>query len=191
MKIFSLLLLVTILLSCGDDLMIPKPPTYLRLDLPEHNYEKTQNECGYSFDLSQVYKSIKTNPIGEGACTQEIDLGLLNGKLYLFYFPLKANDTLSKFVNFSNDKVDDHKLKASAINDQKIIRPKDRVFGTFFEIQGDVATNYQFYLTDSTSRFIRGELLLNCRPNYDSLKPSLDYIKIDLLKMVNTFKWEK
>ena len=36
-------------------------------------------------------------------------------------------------------------------------------------LQGDVATNFQFYLTDSVSQFARGEIILNCKPNYDSL----------------------
>ena len=125
-----------------------------------------------------------------GICNQEIDLGPLNGTLYIFYYPLTAKDTLAKFINFSNDKVDDHKLKATAINDQKILRSKDKVYGTFFELQGDVATNYQFYLTDSTNHFLRAELLLNSRPNYDSLKPHLDYIQVDLLKIANSLKWK-
>jgi gliding motility-associated lipoprotein GldD len=125
-----------------------------------------------------------------GICNQEIDLGPLNGTLYIFYYPLTAKDTLAKFINFSNDKVDDHKLKATAINDQKILRSKDNVYGTFFELQGDVATNYQFYLTDSTNHFLRAELLLNSRPNYDSLKPHLDYIQVDLLKMAKSLKWK-
>jgi hypothetical protein len=31
----------------------------------------------------------------------------------------------------------------------------------------------------------------NARPNYDSLRPSLDYLKKDLLHLMNTFQWEK
>jgi gliding motility-associated lipoprotein GldD len=65
------------------------------------------------------------------------------------------------------------------------------VFGTFFTLKGNVATNYQFYLTDSTSRFVRGEILLNCRPNYDSLRPTLDYLKVDLDRMMQSFQWKK
>lgn len=189
-KLIPLIVLVFIINSCGDEeLLIPKPPTYLRLDLPDHEYNFVKSECGPSFQLAKSYQIGKSEKNEAGICNMEIDLGKLNGKLYLFYYPLTSKDTLSKFINFSNDKVDDHKLKAISILDQKILRPKDKVFGTFFELQGDVATNYQFYLTDSVSNFIRAELLLNSRPNYDSLKPSLDYLKVDLLKLVNTLKW--
>jgi gliding motility-associated lipoprotein GldD len=98
-------------------------------------------------------------------------------------------EPLATYVNFANDKVDEHKLKATAIDDQLILHPENKVFGTFFELQGDVASPFQFYLTDSTSKFISGVVYFNVRPNYDSLKPSLDYLKVDLLKMVNSFKW--
>jgi gliding motility-associated lipoprotein GldD len=86
--------------------------------------------------------------------------------------------------------VDEHKLKATAIEDFRLINGKKRVFGTFFELKGDVASPYQFYLTDSTSRFVSGVVYFNSRPNYDSLKPSLDYLKLDLMKMVETFEWK-
>lgn len=181
---------MAVMFACGtDDNLVPKPPTYLRLDLPDHTYEKVEN-CGFNYDISKEFKQSPSTMGTMGDCSYEIDLGKLNGKLYVFYYQLKETDTLSKFINFANDKVDDHKLKATAINDEKLIRPDDRVFGTFFELQGDVATNYQFYLTDSSKNFMRAELLLNSRPNYDSLKPSLDYLKVDLLKMANTLQWK-
>ena len=100
-------------------------------------------------------------------------------------------EPLSRYVNYSNDKVDEHKIKADKIEFEQIIDAKNRVFGTFFELKGNVATNFQFYLTDSSQNFVRGEVLLNCRPNYDSLRPTLDYLKIDLLEMVYNFKWKK
>jgi gliding motility-associated lipoprotein GldD len=74
--------------------------------------------------------------------------------------------------------------------DKNIIRPKDRVFGTFFELQGDVATPFQFYLTDSTDHFIYCEVLFNSTPNYDSLIPTLEYLKKDLDQLLETFKWQ-
>jgi gliding motility-associated lipoprotein GldD len=74
---------------------------------------------------------------------------------------------------------------------EQIIDPDNHLFGTFFTLKGNVATNFQFYLTDSTHNFIRGEVLMNSRPNYDSLRPSLDYLKIDLLSMVKSLKWKK
>jgi gliding motility-associated lipoprotein GldD len=121
---------------------------------------------------------------------QQIDLGPLNGSLFLYYINIASKDSLPSIINYANDKVDEHKIKADKIDFRQLIDKDKRVFGTFFELKGNVATNFQFYLTDSTNHFVRGEVLLNCRPNYDSLKPSLEYLKQDLLELVNNFKWK-
>lgn len=189
MKKIALFALI-ILSACGNpEISIPKPPTYLRLELPNHAYTNYQSECGYNFDAAQIFK-VKGVVDSSGAltCHKDIDFGQLNGVMHFSYIEMK--EPLSTYVNFANDKVDEHKLKATAIEDQQIIHSEKRVFGTFFELQGDVASPFQFYLTDSTSKFVSGVVYFNTKPNYDSLKPSLDYLKIDLLKMVNTFEWD-
>jgi gliding motility-associated lipoprotein GldD len=178
-----------LLVSCSDsENFIPKPPTYLRTNMPPHTYTKYESNCGFSMDLPPTYK-IKNvyDSTGKMLCHKDIDLGNLNGVIHFSYIDMK--EPLSTYVNYSNDKVDEHKLKANAINDIRIIRPKDRVFGTFFELQGNVATPFQFYLTDSTDRFVSGVVYFNSVPNYDSLKPSLDYLKVDLKRFIETFKW--
>lgn len=182
-----LVYLIFILSACGSDLTIPKPPTYLRMDLPEHSYKTYKSTCGYQFDAATIFKIKDVSDSAGLTCHKDIDLGPLNGVIHFSY--IEMIEPLSTYVNFANDKVDEHKLKATAIDDQNILHPENRVYGTFFELQGDVASPFQFYLTDSTSKFISGVVYFNSRPNYDSLKPSLDYLKVDLLKMVNTFQW--
>lgn len=190
MKNIGSLILVIILVSCGgNEILIPKPPTYLRLNLPKHEYVTYDGDCPYSFDISKSYKIDDVIDNKGKTCHKDIQLGSLNGVIHFSYIDMV--EPLSSYVNYSNDKVDEHKIKATSINDSKIIRAGDRVFGTFFELKGDVATPFQFYLTDSTDRFVSGVVYFNCVPNYDSLKPSLDYLKVDLMKMVNTFKWKK
>ncbi len=122
---------------------------------------------------------------------QQIDLGPLNGSLFLYYLNIPSKDSLPSIINYANDKVDEHKIKADKIDFRQLIDKDKRVFGTFFELKGNVATNFQFYLTDSINHFVRGEVLLNCRPNYDSLRPTLEYLKLDLLELVQNFKWKK
>jgi gliding motility-associated lipoprotein GldD len=172
----------------GEEMIVPKPPTYLRLDLPNHTYTRYESNCGYAFQQSSLFK-VKdvVDTTGKTTCHKDIDLGTLNGIIHFSYIEMK--EPLATYVNFANDKVEDHKLKASAINDFRIIHPEKKVYGTFFELEGDVASPFQFYLTDSVAKFASGVVYFNCRPNYDSLKPSLDYLKIDLLKMIHSFEW--
>lgn len=175
--------------SCGEDpILIPKPPTYLRLELPEHSYSLYSKNCPYSFEVSNLFNVEDISEQGNPTCHKDIDFGPLNGVMHFSY--IEMTEPLATYVNFANDKVGDHKLKATKISDQQILRPEDRVFGTFFKLQGDVASPFQFYLTDSTDRFVSGVVYFNSVPNYDSLKPTFDYVEVDLLKMVNTFKWK-
>ncbi len=177
--------------ACKEPTPVPKPPTYLNINFPDHSYSIVKGDCPYQFKLSALYnyKTIQNSKFN--SCIQEINLGPLNGSLFLYYIEIPSKDSLPELINFANDKVDEHKIKADKIEFEQIINAKNRVFGTFFELKGNVATNFQFYLTDSIQNFVRGEVLLNCRPNYDSLRPSLDYLKVDLLEMVHNFKWRK
>lgn len=177
------------LLSCEEEMYIPKPPTYLRIDLPNHDYENYQSDCSYEFNLSKVY-TIEDVPDEEvSSCNKRVDLGPLNGMAFLRYW--KIEEPLAYYINNANDEIDRHKIKATNIVDKRIIRSEDRVFGTVFELQGDVATPYQFYLTDSTNHFIYCEVLFNSTPNYDSLKPSLEYFRADLDELIQSFKWQE
>jgi gliding motility-associated lipoprotein GldD len=177
-----------LLTSCSDDKTIPKPPTYLRLDLPDHEYLHFSDNCPYSFDVSNIFKVRGVRSEDGATCHKDIDLGPLNGTIHFSY--IEMNESLSEYVNFAINKVDEHKVKALAIEDTNFIRPSSKVYGTFFELQGDVASPFQFYLTDSTKRFVSGVVYLNATPRYDSLKPSLDYLKKDLYRMIETFEWK-
>ncbi|MGV3611807.1 MAG: hypothetical protein ACO1N0_12705 [Fluviicola sp.] len=188
---FTSLILALLLSSCGDELLIPKPPTYLRTNFPKHEYVKVDDATTYSFELSKAYFQKALSYKGEVTNHKEITLGPLNGIIYLNYYPIPNRDTLVRYINLSNDKVDEHQIKATGIKDQNFIFKDKKVYGTLFEFEGNVATNFQFYLTDSTSNFIRGEVLMNCRPNYDSLRPSLNYLKADLIHLIETFEWKK
>jgi gliding motility-associated lipoprotein GldD len=177
--------------ACQSEQPVPKPPTYLRTELPDHAYRQVSNECPYELKLAEIYNYKPCVFEKSNFCMQQIDLGPLNGSLFLYYINIASKDSLPSIINYANDKVDEHKIKADKIDFKQLIDKKNRVFGTFFELKGNVATNFQFYLTDSTHHFVRGEVLLNCRPNYDSLRPSLEYLKLDLLELVNNFKWKK
>jgi len=188
-KITSIITGALLLTACGgDEMPIPKPPTFLNIELPAHSYKKLNTSCPYEFDISTLYQ---VRDVYEGkklTCHKDILFGKLNGTLHFSYIIMEK--PLKDYINYAIDKVDDHKIKASDIKDSQIIRTKDRVYGTIFELKGDVASPFQFYLTDSVTRFISGVVYMNARPNYDSIKPSLDYIKKDLDRMLNTFKWK-
>ena len=181
------------LVACTEKDPVPKPFCYLRADFPSHNYTsfKVNNDLlSYEFDISNLF-SLRQNISDPKYGFQEFDLGAINGTLLLYSKRFDTKDSLLKLINSANDLVDEHKIKADRIDYNQLIFKEKQVYGTFFNLKGNVATNFQFYLTDSSSNFIRGEILLNCRPNYDSLRPTLDYLKVDLERMMESFKWVK
>ena len=187
--LLSLLVILLATSACNDTNPVPKPSTFLRTEFPEHTYRSYLSPQNFSFSLADLYMPKTFEQAKTNYSVQEIDLGPLNGTLFLYYLRLPSQDSLSEIINFANDKVDEHKIMADKIDFEQIIEPQKRVYGTFFELKGNVATNFQFYLTDSTQHFLRGEVLLNCRPNYDSLRPTLQYLKTDLQTLIKSFKW--
>jgi gliding motility-associated lipoprotein GldD len=187
--LLSLLVILLATSACDDANPVPKPSTFLRTEFPEHTYRSYLSPQNFSFSLADLYMPKTFEQAKTNYSVQEIDLGPLNGTLFLYYLRLPSKDSLSEIINFANDKVDEHKIMADKIDFEQIIEPQKRVYGTFFELKGNVATNFQFYLTDSSQHFLRGEILLNCRPNYDSLRPTLQYLKTDLQTLIKSFKW--
>ena len=174
--------------SCGSDVPSPKPPTYLRINFPDNTPKKVIDDCPYVLQLPAYASSKPVGTSGEFMCHKEISLGILNGTIHFSYIPM--TESLTKYINYAIDKIDEHKVKATAIEDTLFIIPNKRVFGALYELQGDVASPFQFYITDSTSRFVSGVVYFNTRPNYDSLKPTLQYLKRDLISMLNSFEWK-
>ena len=60
-----------------------------------------------------------------------------------------------------------------------------------FNIEGPAASPFQFYLTDSTHHFLRGALYFKSEAKPDSLKPMIEFMKTDIIEMINTFAWKK
>lgn len=180
------LLLLFGVVSCnGHKNHVPKPSTYLELKFPDRSYDIYTDPCGYSFDKASYFE---VGNVDGSECNRDISFSELHGVMHLSRIDMDT--TLAAYINYSINKVDEHKVMATAILDTNIIRQEDRVFGTFFELQGNVASPFQFYLTDSTSRFINGVVYFDAEPNYDSIKPILDFVKTDILEMMSTLQWE-
>jgi len=75
---------------------------------------------------------------------------------------------------------------------------KDSVFSTpagmegiYFDLGGNTATANQFFVTDSTQHFLRGALYFDATPNADSLGVVNNFLKKDLLHLIQTLRWRE
>ena len=190
-KLYVILSSIIIIYSCGEgkekEGNIPKPPTFLRVDLPVHKYEKTSMDLPYSFEIPELYKAniIHKNNL-------DIKMGMLNNStLKMSYKRLDDQDTVSlrDLIDFTYKKLDNHKSKASEIESQSIRDSEKGVYGTFFELKGDVAVPFQFYFTDSLNSILFGEVTLGSTPNWSTMQGELMYAKKDILRIFNSFEW--
>jgi gliding motility-associated lipoprotein GldD len=84
----------------------------------------------------------------------------------------------------------EHVIKADDILEQPYLNRQQKVFGMFYQVDGNAATNSQFYVTDSTKHFITGSVYFYAKPNFDSIMPAASYIKNDMQRLMETLKWK-
>jgi gliding motility-associated lipoprotein GldD len=112
----------------------------------------------------------------------------MKGKVFLTYYPI--NGDFAEHVKESEKMVYEHTVKASSIDTKSFQYPEKNVYGNFYELKGQSASNLQFYITDSTRHFVTAYLYFNSRPKPDSLAPAVEYVKRDLLHLIDTFEWK-
>jgi gliding motility-associated lipoprotein GldD len=171
-----------------NDSYTPKRKGYFRITFPERTYLTYSAACPFTFSYPTYAQVVKDDDPNAEPCWLNIVFPRFKGKIYLSY--KEVNNNLNKYLEESRMFAIKHEVKASAINESTVMNTKDHVYGLIYDIQGNAASNIQFYLTDSTKNFIRGALYFYSIPNKDSLAPVLEFIKKDVYNMVQSFRWK-
>jgi gliding motility-associated lipoprotein GldD len=191
-----LFLFILGLAACEDYTPVPKPRAYPRVEYPQKAYKPfDETYCAFTFDLP-VYASIEhdTTYFDEKAkhdCWFNITVKQLNAKIFCSYNPIKTRADFDELVKDAYEMTNKHNVKASYIEEMKVERPEDHVYGVVFNVEGPAASSYQFFLTDSTKNFLRGALYFNTEARPDSLAPVVDFMRADLDRMMGTLKWNQ
>lgn len=94
-------------------------------------------------------------------------------------------------VNDSYNFTKEHDKFSSGVIEREYENNLEKVYGYVFDIKGSqVASPYQFYVTDSSKYFLRGALYFDFKPNNDSLSPIINRLKTDIENMISTLKWK-
>ena len=176
--VFSLLLLT----SCKDD-VLPKPTSQLRLDYPVAEYAAFENHCPFTFNINSE-AIIKENK----DCGFTITYPKMKATIYLTY--KTVNGDIDKLLRDAQKLTYEHVIKADDILEQPYLNKDKKVYGMFYQVDGNAATNSQFYATDSVKHFITGSVYFYAKPNFDSIMPAADYIKNDMQTLMETLKWK-
>jgi gliding motility-associated lipoprotein GldD len=187
-QFFCLLLWGLLVVGCSNP--VPKPSAYYRIALPEKREVSFENSIS---PFSFVYNSVSTVEFfsnGKDFNWFVFDYPLFQAKVLCTYSPIGVGG-FRRLAEENHTFVFRHSVKAQSIDEERIGVPGQRVYGLFYTLKGEVATPIQFMVTDSTRNFFRGALYLDCVPNPDSLKPVVAYIKADMLRVLNSMKWER
>ncbi|MES2545060.1 MAG: gliding motility lipoprotein GldD [Bacteroidota bacterium] len=178
---FTILAIITFF-SCKND-VLPKPSAYLRLDYPEAQYVSYKNDCPFTFDVN-------TNAIvkQKADCSFEINYPKMKATVYLNYKPVSNN--IDKLLRDAQRLTYKHVIKADDILEQPYINKNHKVYGMFYQVDGNAATNTQFYVTDSTKHFVNGSVYFYAKPNFDSIMPAASYLKNDMQNLMESLKWK-
>lgn len=179
---FKILLISLVFTACKDD-AVPKPSAYLRLDYPEAEYAAFENACPYGFDMNDAAVIKEKQP-----CSFTINYPKMKATLYLSYKPV--NNNINDLLRDAQKLTYEHVIKADNILEQPYINPKKKVYGMFYMVGGNAATNSQFYVTDSTKHFVAGSVYFYAKPNFDSIMPAADYIRNDMRHLMETIYWK-
>ena len=177
------------LAACTAD-YVPKPNGFNRIDLPKHAYVSLPDTFPYNFEYAQ-----------QAQLYPDTSYNAEPYWLNIYYPDYAANIQLTyKAVNNDRQRLEtlledayqltaNHQIKASSINEAVVGTPSGKR-ALVAELTGEVPSQFQFYITDSTQHFLRGALYFRTATANDSLAPVIEYIKADMIHLLNTLEWE-
>ncbi|WP_292948093.1 gliding motility lipoprotein GldD [Olleya sp. UBA1516] len=188
--IIFLLTFVT-LTSCGND-PIPKPKGYLRLEYPQADYKMYNQDLPFAFDRNMQSDTIIYKPLQDDVKSfgLNIEYKKLKGTIYLTYKAIDGKERLVKYLKNAQNFTQEHTKKADAIEEVVWENPVNKVYGMFYEVGGNAASQSQFYITDSINHFLTGSLYFYAKPNYDSILPAANYLQKDIKRIMESVQWK-
>ncbi|RMA65759.1 gliding motility lipoprotein GldD [Ulvibacter antarcticus] len=179
-----LFILCVFLMSCEDPVTV-KPNAKLRLEFPSAAYKRIDKDCPYSFEKNESAALKKTKN-----CGMNVQYSKMNATIYLTYQSVR-NNNLDSLVYDAQKLAYDHNIKAESIPEQPFVNPNNNVYGMFYKINGNAASQSHFYVTDSVNHFVTGSLYFDAKPNFDSIYPAVVYLREDIRKIMETIRWKE
>ncbi|MBO7724594.1 MAG: gliding motility lipoprotein GldD [Paludibacteraceae bacterium] len=185
-KCFFAIVLCVVAVACQRELS-PRPYGYFRIDLPENEYRQLDSVFPFRFHYSQSARVVTPNP--DEPFWIDVFYPKFDAKIHCSYERF-AKDMFQTHAEESHTLAYKHVVRADAITEQVFVNEEKNVYGILYEFKGNAASQVQFFLTDSVSQFLRGSLYFNSLPNPDSIAPVLEFIRRDVVRLVETTEWK-
>ena len=180
--VLIIFLFKTLLLSCKND-VLPKPSAQLSLDYEKATHKMFNQPSPFDFEMNQ-----QAAIVDKGNFNFELHYPKMKATIYLSYKPVAGN--IDNLLRDAQKLTYGHTVKADEILEQPFVNKDKKVFGMFYDVNGNAATNAQFYVTDSTKHFLDCSVYFYAKPNFDSILPAVDYLKKDMRHLMETLRWK-
>ncbi len=187
-----LMAVALLLAGCGhnaSDNYVPKPKGYPRFDLPPHQYMLLEPTHPYQFEYNKAAQILPDTFARSEPHWIFINYPQYHASVQLTYKPVRNDvNRLRAMLEDAYKLAARHNIKAYGI-EQRTLKLKSGMEASIIDLSGEVPSQVQFVVTDSTRHFLRGALYFNTATQNDSLQPVIDYIRKDVLHLLNTLKW--
>lgn len=192
-KLIGFITLLT-LVACGksanDDVYYQKPKGFARLSFPEHKYIALQGDYPYSFEYSSSAEIVQDKSAEAEKYWILVNYPSLDAMIQFTYKSLNGDlKKLDEHVMDAYKLASKHQIKAQS-QKEEVVKLKNGRQAVVIEIEGEVPSHYQFYSTDTSKHYLRGAIYLRQATLNDSLKPVVEYLKVDARHILETLKWK-
>lgn len=184
------ILLAGVLLTQCTKPVTPKPMGYNRLILPDTAYLLSPDTLPFQFEYSKYARLYKDTSAIKEKNWVEIHYPTLKSTIHVTYKDLNHDEKLFKeFMTDAYTLTAKHQIKAYAINEIIETTPTGKV-AIIAELEGDVPSQFQVTVTDSTQHFLRAALYFNTKVANDSLDPAIRFMKQEVRHLINSLRWK-
>lgn len=174
-------LLCSLFCSCLED----KNKPIKREDIPDKVFDTPQ----FRFSYYAKHRINEKQSDGKDGIWFDIIDDTLKATIYCTYLPIDSI-SLYKALEDSYHLAYSHVSVADGISQLQFDNEDRRTHATIYEIEGQVATPIQFFVTDSVQHFLRGSLYYNNAVKIDSVAPMTNLLRQDILKLIETLEWK-
>jgi len=182
------ILCLLIFASCTQE-YLPKPKGYNRIPLPDRTYNALSDSFPYSFEYSRHAELKKDSSYISEPFWIHVYYPDFEADIQITYKSINRNEKLlEEYLKDAYTLTSKHQIKAYSI-EENIMKTAEGKTAVIAELEGEVPSQFQFFVTDSTDHFLRGALYFRTAMKNDSLAPVIEYVKVDIVHMINTIEW--
>jgi len=179
------------ILGC-DNYLMPKQSAFLRLEYSNPQYEQINNNSfPFLFETNNILSNISEINISNESIDFILKYDELNAQVNFQYKNIDSKETLDTYILDLKKTIETHSIMANTVRIRDYVLEENDIYGRIFDLSGNVASPYQFYLTDNKNSIISGFVYFNIKPNYDSILPAISYIENDIINLIESFSWKK